>query len=292
MQSLSSSNNIQKTQNLTGKSQIYNNTNSSLYSNDQQNNGTTARSATSTSNGSGGTGGGGQGGEVQYRNSNRSSLTTTPAISPASNNRQTLRLGTVTIGEYHHLSSRKEPEKFDFIATSTKRNDSGDTTPTNETLQSELHSTLARSKLKKSNGGGAAAAAATLEHQRNCPLNLQNQQQQQHNHHHHHHQQQQQSQRHHHHPHPHHHQHPPQQFEYQNVNFNTFTVSEMAKKLQKTSLNSVPGSGTNGMSSGAGNVQSTATTTSTAGGILKNGNRNNSNGSSSNKSTEKSIKFG
>uniref|UniRef100_A0A1I8PU75 PDZ domain-containing protein n=1 Tax=Stomoxys calcitrans TaxID=35570 RepID=A0A1I8PU75_STOCA len=221
--------------------------------------------------------------EMQYRNSNSIS-------SPSNNNnhnsnttnnanRQTLRLGTVTIGEYHQQVTRKEPEKFDFISSSSKRQDGNDasTPPTNETLQSELQSTLSRSKLKKTSN------ASPMEHQRNCPLH----QQLQHNHHHSQ-QQQQQPQ-------------PPQQqmkqqatqLEYQNVNFNTFTVSEMAKKLQKTSLNgggsaniSSPFNGGPGASINNGNGHNHSP--AAVGGILKNGNRNHS----SNKSTEKSIKFG
>lgn len=80
------------------------------------------------------------------------------------NNRQTLRLGTVTIGEYRQQTFRKEPEKFDFISTQKKSRDSGDTTPTNEALQTELQNTLSRSNLRKSNGN------SYTEHQRNCPM--------------------------------------------------------------------------------------------------------------------------
>lgn len=264
-----STNNNLKTQQFSQKSQAFNSvksSSSSLYSNDLTSSGVTLRSSMSSVND-----GMGQNSEL-YRNSNRNT-TTVPL--PINQNRQTLRLGTVTIGEYQQPGARKEPEKFDFIGSTAKRQESAATSssssPTyqHETLQSELHSTLSRSKLKKTNG-------SVLEHQRNCPLHQSQQQQQhqQHNNHHHHHQHQHTS---------HHHQQQPQ-YEYRNVNFNnTFSVSEMTNKLQKTSIN--------GGGGGSSNHSSTSTAT-TAGGILKNGNRNSSSSGSSNKSTEKSIKFG
>ncbi|XP_011290677.2 myb-like protein I [Musca domestica] len=266
-----STNNNLKTQQFSQKSQAFNSaksSSSSLYSNDLTSSGVTLRSSMSSAND-----GMGQNSEL-YRNSNRNT-TTVPL--PINQNRQTLRLGTVTIGEYQQPGARKEPEKFDFIGSTAKRQESAATSasssPTyqHETLQSELHSTLSRSKLKKTNG-------SVLEHQRNCPLHQSQQQQQhhqqQHNNHHHHHQHQHSS---------HHHQQQPQ-YEYQNVNFNnTFSVSEMTNKLQKTSIN--------GGGGGSSNHSPTSTAT-TAGGILKNGNRNSSSSGSSNKSTEKSIKFG
>ncbi|XP_075158282.1 uncharacterized protein LOC142231540 [Haematobia irritans] len=243
--------------------------------------------------------------EIQYRNSNKNSTSgginqsnTTIASSSSNNtNRQTLRLGTVTIGEYHKHGSLKEPEKFDFIAMQGKRQDSGDTTPTNETLQSELHSTLSRSKLKKTNNNNGSP----MEHQRNCPLH-----QQQHSHHNQHQQQQQpmqhhQSQNYNQNQNHYHHQHPPapplqqQHLEYQNVNFNTFTVSEITQKLQKSSLNGGVGgnvSSSSPFNSGPGVSNNGQNHHSSIGGILKNGNRNHSSHNSSNKSTEKSIKFG
>lgn len=174
----------------------------------------------------------------------------TPGVTNGTNsNRQTLRLGTVTIGEYRQQTLRRDPEKFDFIATQKKgRADSGDTTPTNEALQSELQNTLSRANLRKSNGN------SYTEHQRNCPL----------------HQQQQQQQR--------------QSVEYGN---NGFSVEEMSKTLQKSSLN---GNTSTELLVKTNNRSVNNPTGTTGVGILKNGNRNGTNSSS--KSTEKSIKFG
>ncbi|KAM7349072.1 uncharacterized protein ACRADG_008147 [Cochliomyia hominivorax] len=101
-----------------------------------------------------------------YSRPNKMSINTTNGFSSHSNqtNRQTLRLGTVTIGEYSQQTMRREPGKFDFISSPKKGRESGDTTPTNEALQNELQNTLSRSNLRKSNGNGYT------EHQRNCPL--------------------------------------------------------------------------------------------------------------------------
>lgn len=81
-------------------------------------------------------------------------------VSSPNKNRQTLRLGTVTIGEYHHEVARKEPGKFDFIAANVTN---GETT-----LQDELQNTLSRANLRKSNG-----TASYMEHKSNCPLTQQ-----------------------------------------------------------------------------------------------------------------------
>ncbi|XP_046801903.1 probable serine/threonine-protein kinase DDB_G0282963 [Lucilia cuprina] len=164
-------------------------------------------------------------------------------------NRQTLRLGTVTIGEYRQPSNmRREPEKFDFLTAQKKGRDSGDTTPTNEALQSELQSTLSRANLRKSNGN------SYTEHQRNCPLHQQQQQLQQR-----------------------------QSVDYGN---NGFSVEEISKKLQKSSIND---NHSGEMLTKTNNRPMNGASGTTGVGILKNGNRN---GSSSSKSTEKSIKFG
>ncbi|XP_073833764.1 uncharacterized protein [Musca autumnalis] len=296
---LTSNNSNLKTQQFAQNSQAFNaKPTSSLYCNDQTSNVTLRSSVPSN-----GITMGQNGDTTLYRNSNSNRNTSPPQVtSPSSQNRQTLRLGTVTIGEYHQPGARKEPEKFDFIsppsssaAATAKRNESGG--DQHDTLQSELHSTLSRSKLKKTNG-------SAMEHQRNCPLHQSQQQMQQHNHQHHNHQQQHHhrheqhqqryaSQQNHDHHHHHNSSHQPQQYEYQNVNFNnsTFSVSEMTKKLQKSSLNGGGGGGNSSTFNGGSNHTSSSGTTS-IGGILKNGNRNNSSSSSSNKSTEKSIKFG
>lgn len=184
-------------------------------------------------------------------NSNNNNANEVSSNSTPTNNRHTLRLGTVTIGEYRNNTLRREPEKFDFIATQKRDRDSGETTPTNEALHSELQNTLSRANLRKSNGN------SYLEHQRNCPLHQQQQQLHQHD----------------------------QSVDYGNSGY---TVEEIAKKLQKSSLedmNSQKFLTKTNNSSNNNNVSSTAGV-----GILKNGNRNSANSSS--KSTEKSIKFG
>ncbi|TMW43762.1 hypothetical protein DOY81_011158 [Sarcophaga bullata] len=170
-------------------------------------------------------------------------------------NRQTLRLGTVTIGEYRQQTLRREPEKFDFITNQKRNKDSGDITPTNDDLQSELQNTLSRANLRKSNG------SAYTEHQRNCPLHQQQQQQQHHS-----------------------------VQDYGSNGNGGYSVEKLSKKLQKSSLNESNGgellAKTNNRS------VNNASSGSTVGvGILKNGNGNR-NGTSTSKSTEKSIKFG
>lgn len=170
-------------------------------------------------------------------------------------NRHTLRLGTVTIGEYRQQTLRREPEKFDFITNQKRNKDAGDITPTNDDLQSELQNTLSRANLRKSNG------SAYTEHQRNCPL----------------HQQQQQQQRH-------------SVQDYGNNGNGGYSVEKLSKKLQKSSLNENNGgellAKTNNRL-----VNNTSNGTTVGVGILKNGNGNR-NGTSTSKSTEKSIKFG
>lgn len=75
-------------------------------------------------------------------------------------NRHNLRPGTITIGEYEQPQQRREPAKFDFVATPKRSN--GTIEANAENLQAELQNTLTRSKLKKS--------AEQLEHHSNCPL--------------------------------------------------------------------------------------------------------------------------
>ncbi|XP_037931983.1 putative uncharacterized protein DDB_G0286901 [Teleopsis dalmanni] len=74
-------------------------------------------------------------------------------------NRRTMRLGTVTIGEYEQ--QRKEPTKFEFISAQ-KRNTNTELSNT-ENLHAELQNTLTRSNLKKPNGHA-------MEHKSDCPL--------------------------------------------------------------------------------------------------------------------------
>lgn len=182
-------------------------------------------------------------GNIYNGNDTYSRPNKTPAPTNGNNqaNRQTLRLGTVTIGEYRQQTTqRREPERFDFISAQKKGRDSGDTTPTNEALQSELQSTLSRANLRKSNG------SSYTEHQRNCPL----------------HQQQQQFQQ-------------RQSVDYGN---NGYTVEEMSKKLHNCSVND---NNSGELLAKTNNRSANGVSGSTGVGILKNGNRNGTSSSSS-----------
>lgn len=115
-------------------------------------------------------------------NPDRQSIGNTPRstqsvnVATTSGNRRTMRLGTVTIGEYttpgNVQNQYKEPAKFDFLATK-KINNEADAQHQHQQptmLHSELQNTLSKSNLKKRTTSNASEHLEIMEHQSHCHL--------------------------------------------------------------------------------------------------------------------------